>query len=100
MVYPEALVKLFGSKLKGKKRNGNVLFEVETKDPQVALYNLYFKSPNIKVHIDEEGDEYIIRKMKVPTIRDVVNYVCKPGQQVMDVKQGGCISVYNICETN
>ncbi len=99
-VYPEALSKLFGSgRIKMKKRNGAVLFEAEVKDPNVALYEMYFKSPNIKVHIDEEGDEYIIRRMKVPTIRDVVNYVTKPGQQLMDIKQTGCVSFYNICET-
>ena len=99
-VYPEALMKLFGSKLKTGKRNGDVLFEVEKKDPNKALYKMYFESPNIKVHIDDDGDEYIIRRMKVPTIRDVVNYVTKPGQQLMDIKQTGCVSFYNICETN
>ena len=97
-VYPEQLAKLFGSKLKAKKRNGNVLFEAETIDPSKALYEMYFKSPSIKIHIDEDGEEYIIRKMKVPTIRDVVNYVTKPGQQLLEVKQTGCVSFYNICE--
>lgn len=97
-VYPEALSKLFGSSVKPKKRQGDVLFEAEVKDPNTALYERYFKSPNIPVHIDEEGDEYIIRRMKVPTIRDVVNYVTTPGQQLMEIAQPGCLAVYNICE--
>lgn len=99
-VYPEALSKLFGGKLKQKERNGDVLFEAEVKDPNAALYDMYFKNPGIKVHTDEDGDEYIIRRMKVPTIRDVVNYVCTPGQQLLEVSQPGCVSFYNICEVN
>lgn len=97
-VYPESLAKLFGNQIKSKKRNGNVLFEAEIKDPNTALYEMYFKSPSIKVYIDEDGDEYIIRRMKVPTISDVVKYVTTPGQQLLEVKETGCISFYNICE--
>ncbi len=97
-VYPEALAKLFGGQLKTKKKSIGTLLEVEVKDPNKALYKVYFQSPNIKVHTDEDGDEYILRKMKVPTIRDVVNYVCKPGQLLTETRSTGCLSVYNICE--
>lgn len=70
-VYPESLAKLFGNQIKSKKRNGNVLFEAEIKDPNTAL---------------------------LPTISDVVKYVTTPGQQLLEVKETGCISFYNICE--
>lgn len=100
-VYPEDLPRLIGGKPKKKSKKAapaGMFPNEEVADPKELLYQRYFKSPNITVHIDEEGDEYIIKKVKVPTIRDVVNYVSTPGQQLLDVAQAGCVSVYNICE--
>ena len=97
-VYPEDLIKLFGKPKVKKAKGASQLFEMETIDPNKALYEMYFKEPGIEVFTDEEGDEYILKRLKVATIRDVVNYVTTPGQTLMDIQHPGCVSFYNICE--
>ena len=48
---------------------------------------------------DEEGDIYVIKKMKVPTIKDVIRYVSdNPNQTKLFEPITGCVSPYNICE--
>jgi len=52
------------------------------------------------VLVDEDGEEYIIRTVKVPTIRDVVKYVQRnEAQEKLIDLVPGCVSVYNICES-
>ncbi len=76
------------------------MIQVEApKNPEQRLYEMYFKNPLIEVHIDEDGDEFIYRMVKVPTVRDVVKYViANPNQQEAFPTSTGCVSVYNICE--
>ena len=63
------------------------------------LYNSIMESDSIKKYEDEEGDIYVIKKMKVPTVRDVVKYVSdNPDQTKLFEPTVGCVSVYNICE--
>jgi hypothetical protein len=65
------------------------------------LYNSIMESDKIQKFEDEEGDFYVIKKMKVPTIKDVVKYVSdNPDQASLFEPVSGCLSVYNICETN
>lgn len=63
------------------------------------LYTSITESDKIEKLTDEEGDVYVIKHMKVPTIRDVVKYVSdNPNQTRLFEKLDGCVSVYNICE--
>ncbi len=106
-VYPEDLVRVVKGKKKKLKNAGSAtLFDVPVVngDAQAILYQQYFKNPNITVQLDDQGDEYIMRKMRVPTVRDVVAYVCADPNQanIYEASQGGargCVSVYNICES-
>lgn len=99
-IYREDLVKVMILKSKSKNKDQGIMFDVAVTDPEEMLYQLYFKNPLIEVYIDEEGYEYIWRRVKVPTIRDVVKYVLDNPDQVEAFPMGGgCVSVYNICET-
>jgi hypothetical protein len=63
------------------------------------LYKQYTENDAVIKHEDEEGDLYVIKRMKVPTIQDVVKYVAgNPDQSKLFEPITGCISVYNICE--
>lgn len=103
-VYRKQLIKLFGNRLTKSKKaalsKGGGLFDVEpSKNPEEMLYQMYFRSDKIPVHIDDDGDEYIIRRVRCPTINDVVRYVMEsPNQTEALTASTGCISVYNICE--
>jgi 3'-phosphoadenosine 5'-phosphosulfate sulfotransferase (PAPS reductase)/FAD synthetase len=102
-VYREDLIKLFGSKVKKgdkKTEHQTSLLEMETVNPENRLYEMYFQNDKIPVYLDDNEEEYIIRKVKVPTIKDVVKYVLANPDQT-DFLNGatGCVSVYNICET-
>lgn len=62
-------------------------------------YQQIMSEDKIEKLIDEEGDVYVIKLMKVPTIRDVVKYVSdNPDQTRLFEPIDGCVSVYNICE--
>lgn len=101
MIYREDLLTIFGTKAPKKIKDQSALFQdVEvSRSPEERLYEMYFKNEKIPVYIDEDGDEYIIRKVKVPTIDDVVRYVTKnPNQKDFLPRTGGCVSVYNICD--
>jgi 3'-phosphoadenosine 5'-phosphosulfate sulfotransferase (PAPS reductase)/FAD synthetase len=103
-VYREDLIKLFGAKVKKKNKNAPQaeisLFDMEVINPEARLYEMYFKNDKIPVLLDEDEEEYIIRRVKVPTIKDVVTYVLANPDQT-DFLNGapGCVSVYNICES-
>lgn len=65
------------------------------------LYRSIMESDKIEKLLDEEGDVYVIKKMKVPSIQDVVTYVAdNPDQTRLFEPINECISVYNICEIN
>jgi len=65
------------------------------------MYNSIMESDKIEKFEDEEGDIYVIKIMPVPTIEDVIKYVSdNPNQTTLFEPIGGCVSVYNICETN
>lgn len=99
MIYRSDLLKLFANKPKPKHKGQMTMFDSHISDPELILYNLYFKNDYIKVHLDEDGDEYILRTVKVPTIRDVLNYVNDNPDQIQAFDTGGgCVSVYGICE--
>lgn len=101
-VYRQDLVKLFGKK--GKKSSATdatKLFETDIKNPEEYLYKIWFKNDKVPVYTDDDGDEYILRNVRCPTIDDVVNYALKnPDQVNLFNKTGGCVSVYSICEVN
>lgn len=86
-VYREDLIKVFGA---GKKvtKQSQQLFSLDIKDPEQYLYDIYFNNDKIPVYIDEDGDEYIERRVKCCTIRDVVNYVLKNPDQASAFTQG------------
>lgn len=103
-VYREDLFRLFGSKVKkaAKSAQGQInLLDMEVVNPDVRLYEMYFKNDKIPVMLDDNEEEYIIRQVKVPTIKDVVKYVlANPDQTDFLVgNAAGCVSVYNICES-
>ena len=100
-VYREDLLRLFGGKAPKIIKNQSSFFnETIQLNPEERLYQMYFKNDKIPVYLDENGDEYIIRSVKVPTIRDVVKYVKEnPNQVDLIPRSGGCVSVYNICES-
>lgn len=65
------------------------------------LYRSIMEEVTVEKLTDEDGGVYVIKKMKVPTIKDVVKYVSdNPDQSKLFEPITGCISVYNICETN
>lgn len=103
-VYPKDLVRLYG-KVKKQKHGTPAMFPGEIEgggDLQSRLYQKFFKSPAIEVYVDDDGDEYILRKVKAPTIEDVVRYVAdNPDQSRLYGATGpSCVSVYNICEVD
>ena len=101
-VYREDLLKRFGSKKKKQSKQQTAIFAEETltENPEERLYQMYFKNPKIEVHTDEDGENYIVMRVKVPTIRDVVKYVQEnPDQTEFLQESTGCVSVYNICES-
>lgn len=100
-VYPEDLVRLYGKVKKQKKASSQITAfdNVPTDDLEKQLYSKYFQSPTIPVHLNEDGEEYILRRVKAPTIEDVVRYVSDNPDQTRIFQQAkGCVSVYNICE--
>ncbi|MDR3551240.1 MAG: phosphoadenosine phosphosulfate reductase family protein [Candidatus Babeliales bacterium] len=98
-VYRSDLIRLFGLKKKTIKQMNNLIDVELSTNPEQRLYETYFKNPLIPVHLDEDGDEYIFRMVKVPTISDVVKYVLdNPDQQEAFVNVSSCVSVYNICD--
>lgn len=65
------------------------------------LYSQIMESDKIEKLVDEDGDIYVIKNMKVPTVNDVVKYVSdNPNQTSLFQPIDGCVSVYNICEQN
>lgn len=99
MIYRSDLIKLFSDKPRPIDKNQTSMFENHKSDPEKLLYDIYFKNENIPVYHDEDGEEYILRFVKVPTVMDVVKYVNDNPDQVPAFESGGgCVSVYNICE--
>lgn len=101
-VYRQDLIKIFGKKQKKDSAHSGVqLFETTIKNPEEHLYQIWFKNDKIPVYTDEDGDEFILRNVRCPTIDDVVKYAMKnPDQINLFNKTGGCVSVYSICEVN
>lgn len=98
-IYRGDLVRFFFNKSIEQPESQSKMFDVQITDPEKALYQLYFKNPSIEVYLDEDGDEYILRYVKVPTVRDVVKYIQDNPNQIQSFEQGGgCVSVYNICD--
>lgn len=98
-IYRSDLIKFFFTKANERPESQSKMFELDETDPEEKLYQLYFKNPDIEVHLDDDEDEYILRFVKVPTVRDVVKYViANPNQQEAFPTSTGCVSVYNICE--
>lgn len=99
-VYREDLIKVFS--IKGKKKSvgeAGLFGDQKVKSPEEYLYQIWFKNEKVKVYLDEDGDEFILRNVRCPTIDDVVSYIVKnPDQAKMFDKTGGCVSVYSICE--
>lgn len=99
-IYPDDLIRVFTTKPKPVSKQTNSLFQDVKILTNKDLYDTYFKNKSIPVHLDDDGDEYIIKTVMVPTIGDVVKYV----QRYKEAKDlfpaaAGCVSVYNICET-
>lgn len=100
-LYRGDLIKVMTKKPKASIKGQDILFSNTALNLEESLYQQYFKNPLIEVFIDEDGDEYILRRVKVPTIKDVVKYVIdNPNQQEAFPASSGCVSFYNICETN
>ncbi|MBB2148831.1 phosphoadenosine phosphosulfate reductase domain-containing protein [Pedobacter gandavensis] len=98
-IYREDLIKLFSAKSKKPIKGQSAMFDASVLNPEERLYQMYFKNDHIAVYLDESGDEFILRMVKVPTIKDVVKYVIEnPNQMKALVSAPGCVSVYNICE--
>jgi len=103
-VYREDLIPLFGGKVSKKINKDQTSVFVDSEkpiNPEERLYNMYFKNDKIPVYLDDDENEYIIRRVKVPTIKDVAKYVlANPNQTDFLGGAAGCVSVYNICESN
>jgi len=100
-IYREDLIKVFkNKKIKTNESQIQILGGGQTVDPEQGLYNIYFKNSKIAVYLDENEKEYIVRRVKVPTIKDVAKYVLdNPNQTEFLNNAPGCVSVYNICES-
>lgn len=102
-VYREDLLQRFGTKkVKANKDQSSFFGEpIQHQSPEERLYQMYFKNPKIPVYLDDEENEFIVMVFKVPSIRDVVKYVLENPDQTDFLNEGaGCVSVYNICESN
>ncbi len=65
------------------------------------LHKQLIQTDNIEKITDEDGDVYVIKNMRVPSIDDVIKYVSdNPNQTLLFDPIGGCVSVYNICEVD
>lgn len=76
------------------------LIDTNSKLYNIKLHNQLVETESIIKYEDEEGDIYVIKRMKVPRIKDVITYVSDNPDQInlFEPIQSGCLSVYNICE--